>query len=44
MSANKQTVNYNDFSANDLEFTPPEENARSKSQLVGYVRYKNGHS
>lgn len=43
MSQSKtQTTYYKDFKPEDLEFTTPEENSRSKNQLIGYVRHKNG--
>ena len=37
-----QAINYKQFTPSDLEFTTPEENARSKNQLIGYVRHNNG--
>lgn len=37
-----QTIFYKQFKPSELEFTNPEENARSKNQLIGYVRYGTG--
>lgn len=37
-----QTVYYKDLNPSDLEFTIPEENKWSKSQHIGYVRFKSG--
>lgn len=35
-------IYFKQFTASDLEFTSPEENQRSKNQLIGYVRHNNG--
>jgi len=35
-------IHYNQFTPSDLEFTNPEENQRSKNQLIGFVRHNNG--
>lgn len=37
-----QTIDYTQFKPSDLQFTPPEENQRSKNQLIGYVRHNEG--
>ena len=37
-----QAVYYKQFKPGDLEFTNPEENQRSKNQLIGYVRHNSG--
>lgn len=41
-ATNNPSVYFKDLNPNDLEFTVPEENKWSKSQNIGYIRYKNG--
>jgi hypothetical protein len=37
-----QAIFYKQFTPSDLEYTEPQENTRSKNQLIGYVRHNNG--